>query len=145
MYAISRVKSDRTRSLLRGLLHKNLTEKQVRTYDHLRSTLSREDSEQVANLLVFSPLFSHLELHDDFPSLPKSAGVVHRPANQPLEYELRLQLARVRKHEEKLVVALRDLKSINASLFRGDALAAIENLKRFIVQYGYTNRDLISS
>jgi hypothetical protein len=138
MYSISRIKSARTRSLLRGLLHKNITDKTAKTYDHLRESTSSEDIEQVVNLLVFSPLFSHLDLYDDFPKLPKSVESFYRPVNQVLENELHFQLVRLKKSEAKLVAALERLTQLNLRLLHNDGVGALSHIQTFIADFGYS-------
>jgi hypothetical protein len=142
MYSIARVKHERTRSLLRGLLHKNVTDKTIKTYDHLRTSTSLDDIEPVANLLIFSPLFAHLDLFDDFPKAPKSADAFYHPVNQPLENELRLQLARIQKNEKRLLEALSSLEQLNNCLLQNDALGSLDRLQHFIEDFGYSTPEL---
>ena len=64
---ITDVRDNRTKSLLRGLLTHESDATTYATYNNLRAATVAEDIEQVSKLLLSSPLFSHLNLVNDFP------------------------------------------------------------------------------
>jgi hypothetical protein len=135
---ISDIGSQRTRSLLRGLTNRG-ADSYTKTLNNLRATKFDADTEVVAELLISSPLLSHLPLPDDFPTYPTTARSFERLGTQSLEAELTYQCLRIKKHSEKLRTAIEGILRINEALFSDDATKAFEEIRHFVEKFGYSN------
>ena len=88
--SINSLKGLKIKSLLRGLLNRGETRSYVKTLNNLRAATSPEDAETVAELLINSPLFSHLSFSADFPSRPTTTRdfILYRHESDDWEREL---------------------------------------------------------
>src|ERR1700730_14338582 len=137
--SINLVKELKTRSLLRGLLNRGETRSHVKTLNNLREAASPGDAEKVAELLINSPLFSHLSSSTDFPIKPITARDCIRLNDQSLEAELTYQCIRIKKHCSRLLEAFGDLQQLNEAMLSRNGTATIQSIKRFIQRHGYSN------
>ena len=136
--AITDVKDNRTKSLLRGLLNREIDEGTYSTYDNLRVETSAEDIENVSRLLLSSPLFAHLNFVEDFPNTPHVALRARELSNQSLYNEIVFQGVRISNCAEKLASALADLQTVNDHLLEERGEAAVNALTDFVERYGYS-------
>jgi hypothetical protein len=135
---ITDVNDARTKSLLRGLLSRDVDTRTWATYDNLRTTTSPADIDKVSRLLLCSPLFAHLPIVDDFPAEPPTMIHPKRATTQPLHNEIVFQGIRIEKNTDRLLSALADLQQINVDLMADEVDRALDSINRFITKFGYS-------
>jgi hypothetical protein len=136
---ISNIKNPKIKNLLRGLLDKEAPKSLISTHNRLRQAVSDSDVGLVENILFENELYSHLSLPEEFPKDPTSVDKYIRLSARNWRLELLALGARLKRNEEKLKLAILDVKRINGLLLQLSYDEALEKISTFVQNYGHSN------
>lgn len=136
---LQRIKSQRTRNLLRGLIARDFDETAAATFDNMRRSVTADDAEMVAGVILTNPLFKNFPLPSPFPTQPQIfARYTHRPVTQGLFQELAFQCARIKINSENIAHSLIELRAINDAILDDDSDRSTNLIRNFIERRGYS-------